>query len=62
MCQILGYLLQDFGVYPGVSAEQLLTHLAALKGITNVCDRKDLVKHLLHQVNLYSVRHKAVSG
>lgn len=71
MRQILGYLPQDFGVYPGVSAEQLLTHLAALKGITSVRDwaqpsargdRKDLVKHLLHQVNLYSVRHKAVSG
>lgn len=62
MRRILGYLPQDFGVYPGVSAEQLLTHLAALKGITSVRDRKELVKHLLHQVNLYSVRHKAVSS
>ncbi len=50
--QVLGYLPQSFGVYPGVSAEKLLDHFAALKGITNGKERKELVKHLLHQVNL----------
>ncbi|MBF2076251.1 MAG: ABC transporter ATP-binding protein [Synechococcales cyanobacterium C42_A2020_086] len=60
--QMLGYLPQSFGVYPGVSAEDLLTHFATLKGITNGKERKDVVKHLLHQVNLYEARDRAVSG
>jgi ABC-2 type transport system ATP-binding protein len=60
--QVLGYLPQYFGVYPGVSAENLLNHFAALKGVTNGKERKDLVKHLLHQVNLYEARDRAVSG
>lgn len=60
--QVLGYLPQSFGVYPGVSAEKLLDHFAALKGITNGRERKELVKHLLHQVNLYNARDRAVSG
>lgn len=60
--QVLGYLPQYFGVYPGVSAENLLDHFAALKGITNGKERKALVKHLLHQVNLYEARDRAVSG
>lgn len=60
--QVLGYLPQYFGVYPGVSAESLLDHFAALKGITNGKERKELVKHLLHQVNLYEARDRAVSG
>lgn len=60
--QVLGYLPQSFGVYPGVSAEKLLDHFAALKGITNSKERKELVKHLLQQVNLYDARDRAVSG
>jgi ABC-2 type transport system ATP-binding protein len=60
--QVLGYLPQYFGVYPGVSAEKLLDHFAALKGITNGKERKALVKHLLEQVNLYEARDRAVSG
>jgi len=60
--QVLGYLPQSFGVYPGVSAENLLNHFAALKGVTNGKERKVLVKHLLHQVNLYEARDRAVSG
>ncbi|MBW4601955.1 MAG: ABC transporter ATP-binding protein [Calothrix sp. FI2-JRJ7] len=62
MRQIVGYLPQEFGVYPGVSAERLLTHLATLKGIRNTKQRQEQVKYLLHQTNLYNVRHKAVSG
>ncbi|MBE9111541.1 ABC transporter ATP-binding protein [Nodosilinea sp. LEGE 07298] len=60
--QVLGYLPQYFGVYPGVSAEKLLDHFAALKGITNGKERKELVTHLLNQVNLYEARDRAVSG
>jgi ABC-type multidrug transport system ATPase subunit len=60
--QVLGYLPQSFGVYPGVSAEKLLNHFAALKGITNGKERQGLVKHLLNQVNLYEARDRAVSG
>ena len=60
--QVLGYLPQSFGVYPGVSAEKLLDHFAALKGITNGKERKELVTHLLNQVNLYQTRDRAVSG
>ncbi|MFH7242040.1 MAG: ABC transporter ATP-binding protein [Spirulina sp.] len=60
--QVLGYLPQSFGVYPGVSAEKLLDHFAALKGITNGKERKELVTHLLNQVNLYQARDRAVSG
>jgi ABC-type multidrug transport system ATPase subunit len=62
MRQLLGYLPQEFGVYPGISAERLLHHFAALKGITRVKERQEQVKFLLHQTNLYEVRHKAVSG
>lgn len=60
--QVLGYLPQYFGVYPGVSAEDLLTHFAALKGLANSKERKEVVKHLLQQVNLYDARTRAVSG
>jgi ABC-2 type transport system ATP-binding protein len=62
MRQMLGYLPQEFGVYPGVSAVDLLNHLAILKGITNKPERRAMVDYLLHEVNLYEVRHKAVSG
>ncbi len=58
----LGYLPQDFGVYPRVSAIDLLDHLAVLKGITQRGERKDMVERLLQQVNLWSERKKAVAG
>ena len=48
----LGYLPQEFGVYPKISAKQLLDHLAILKGITNSSERKELVDYLLDKVNL----------
>jgi ABC-type multidrug transport system ATPase subunit len=60
--QVLGYLPQYFGVYPGVSAESLLDYFAAMKGVTNGKERKALVAHLLDQVNLYEARTRAVSG
>jgi ABC-2 type transport system ATP-binding protein len=58
----LGYLPQDFGVYPRVSAQDLLDHLAVLKGIAGRGERKDTVQALLQQVNLWDVRKKAVAG
>ena len=60
--QLLGYLPQEFGVYPRISAEQLLDHLASLKGVTSRGERKELVHHLLHKVNLYDKRNKSVKG
>ena len=58
----LGYLPQDFGVYPRVSAYDLLDHLAVLKGITGRGERRETVETLLAQVNLWDVRKKAVAG
>lgn len=58
----LGYLPQEFGVYPNISAEDLLDHLCVLKGVSNNKERKDLVKALLSQTNLYEVRKKNVGG
>jgi ABC-2 type transport system ATP-binding protein len=58
----LGYLPQDFGVYPRVSAYDMLDHMAVLKGIANAKDRKETVEHLLNQVNLWNVRKKAIAG
>jgi ABC-type multidrug transport system ATPase subunit len=58
----LGYLPQDFGVYPRVSAYDMLDHLAVLKGISSAADRKATVEALLHQVNLWDVRKKALAG
>jgi ABC-type multidrug transport system ATPase subunit len=58
----LGYLPQDFGVYPRVSAYDLLDHLAVLKGITGRGERRETVETLLAQVNLWEVRKKAVAG
>jgi len=58
----LGYLPQEFGVYPGMSAEALLGHFAILKGITDKQIRQDQVAALLQQTNLYEVRKRAVSG
>ena len=58
----LGYLPQDFGVYPRISAQDMLDHMAVLKGIASKADRKATVETLLHQVNLWSVRRKMLSG
>jgi ABC-type multidrug transport system ATPase subunit len=58
----LGYLPQDFGVYPRVSAYDMLDHMAVLKGISSAADRKRTVETLLNQVNLWSVRKKALAG
>ncbi|TAJ62675.1 ABC transporter ATP-binding protein [Brevundimonas sp.] len=60
--RVLGYLPQDFGVYPRVSAYDMLDHMAVLKGISNGRDRKATVEALLHQVNLWPVRGKALAG
>ncbi len=57
----LGYLPQDFGVYPGVSAETLLDQVAVLKGIVARTERRDLAEQLLRLVNLWDVRGRAVS-
>src|SRR5687767_4185312 len=54
----LGYLPQEFGLYPKASAEDLLDHFAVLKGITKKSERRDTVKALLEQTNLYDVRKK----
>ena len=58
----LGYLPQDFGVYPRVSAYDMLDHLAILKGVSNTKERKAVVEALLDQVNLWTVRRKALAG
>ena len=58
----LGYLPQDFGVYPRVSGYELLDHLALLKGVGPRAERKQLVERLLQQVNLWDARKKAVAG
>ncbi len=58
----LGYLPQEFGVYPRVSAFDLLDHLAVLKGFSKAGERKEQVEALLNQVNLWSVRKRAVAG
>lgn len=60
--KILGYLPQEFGVYPKISAIELLNHYAILKGITNGTERKEAVKSLLNQVNLYDKRKKYVNS
>ena len=58
----LGYLPQDFGVYPRVSAYDMLDHMAVLKGLSNARERKETVESLLNQVNLWTVRKKAIAG
>lgn len=60
--QQLGYLPQEFGVYPKISAVDLLNHIALLKGITNNYDRKTQINALLKQTNLFDVRNKSVSS
>jgi ABC-2 type transport system ATP-binding protein len=60
--KVLGYLPQEFGVYPRTSAVDLLNHMALLKGFTNSGERNDMVSQLLNKVNLYNDRKKAVSS
>ena len=60
--RILGYLPQDFGVYPRISAEAMLDHMAVLKGIVNAKERKELVAFLLAQTNLDRVKKKALTS
>lgn len=56
--RVLGYLPQEFGIYPRVTAEAMLDHIASLKGIANGRERKEIVEGLLQKVNLYTVRKK----
>ena len=58
----LGYLPQDFGVYPRVSAYDMLDHMAVLKGIASRAERRATVETLLNQTNLWAVRKKAIAG
>jgi ABC-2 type transport system ATP-binding protein len=58
----LGYLPQEFGVYPNVNAESLLDHFALLKGIAERRERREVVDALLHQVNLWEVRKQKLGG
>jgi ABC-type multidrug transport system ATPase subunit len=58
----LGYLPQEFGVYPKASAEKLLNHFAILKGIAQRGERKDIVEALLRQTNLWDVRKQKLGG
>ena len=60
--KVLGYLPQEFGVYPKVDAETLLDHLAVLKGVVNKRERKELVKSLLMKTNLYKFKKRNVGG
>ncbi len=60
--KVLGYLPQEFGVYPRTSAVELLDHLALLKGFSNASDRKSIIEQLLVKVNLWDHRKKAVSS
>lgn len=60
--QYLGYLPQEFGVYPRITAEQLLDHIATLKGVSSKSERRELVEFLLHKVNLYDKKNKNVKG
>lgn len=59
--KVLGYLPQDFGFYPKVTAQELLNHFAVLKGISNKAERRELVAALLQQTNLYEARNRYVS-
>ncbi len=58
----LGYLPQEFGVYPKISAQQLLLHIATLKGVSDSQERKEQVEALLQQTNLYEYRKRSVHG
>src|SRR2546423_12170456 len=58
----LGYLPQEFGVYPRISAQDMLSHLAMLKGLTRSRERKDVVESMLKRCNLYDDRKKALAS
>jgi ABC-type multidrug transport system ATPase subunit len=58
----LGYLPQEFGVYPRISAQDMLNHLAILKGIGGSGQRKELVEAMLKRCNLYDLRKKALTS
>ena len=60
--RILGYLPQEFGVYPKIDAVTMLDHLAVLKGVTNNAQRKQVVEALLHKTNLWEARKKNLGG
>jgi ABC-type multidrug transport system ATPase subunit len=60
--QMLGYLPQDFGVYPRVNAEEMLDQIALLKGIANGRERRQVVAEMLHRVNLFEHRRKRLTG
>jgi ABC-type multidrug transport system ATPase subunit len=60
--ETLGYLPQDFGVYPRVSAYAMLDHMCVLKGIASAGERKATVETLLNQTNLWNLRSKAIAG
>jgi ABC-type multidrug transport system ATPase subunit len=60
--RLLGYLPQDFGVYPKVTAYELLDHFAVLKGLSNRARRREVVDGLLQQTNLFEVRHQRLGG
>jgi ABC-2 type transport system ATP-binding protein len=60
--KMLGYLPQEFGLYPKVPAETLLSHFAALKGIENAKERRDVVHALLRQTNLWDHRNKPLGS
>jgi ABC-type multidrug transport system ATPase subunit len=59
--KILGYLPQEFGVYPKMSAVEMLNHLAILKGVASAGERREMIDALLQQTNLWDVRKKAIS-
>jgi ABC-2 type transport system ATP-binding protein len=59
--KIVGYLPQDFGFYPGVSAMELLNHFALLKGLKDTKERKESMEYLLQQTNLWEARKRSVS-
>lgn len=58
--KVLGYLPQEFGVYPKMSAVDMLHHLAVMKGITSAAERREMIDALLQQTNLWEVRKKAL--
>jgi ABC-2 type transport system ATP-binding protein len=60
--RLLGYLPQEFGVYPRTSARDMLDHIAILKGMTNARERREVVDAMLERVNLFQHRKKAISG
>lgn len=60
--KVLGYLPQQFGLYPRISAHDLLDHFAVLKGLTHRKQRKEIVDGLLHKTNLYEVRNQNLGG